>query len=72
MKLYEKAWRVWTFKNVSCLQKSESKEAAQFPDSVLPEEGRCKEIGLWAEHRGNLSVPSSTHPDFSLGRCKTH
>lgn len=62
---YVKACRVWTFKNVLCLQQSEWKEAAQFPDSLFPEEGRCKEIGLWAEHGGNLSVPSPRH-------CKTH
>lgn len=47
--------KVCGIKNVQCLQEAQWKEAAQFPDWMFPEEGRCKEMELWAEPPPPLS-----------------
>lgn len=71
--------RAWALNNVQCSQQPQWKEAAQFPDSLFPEEGRCKEIELWAERVGNHGVPLQPTPclllSFSLTprvTAKTH
>lgn len=71
--------RAWPFNNVKSSKQPQWKEAAEFPDSLFPEEGRCKDIELWAERVGNHGVPLQPTPclllSFSLTprvTAKTH